>query len=258
MLQVDNLKVAYNGAAVINGVSLHINYDESVALIGPNGAGKTTIGRAIAGLVPYQGQIQLMMSGGTTSLKHLAAWAIARSGIVYISESTSIYESLSVACAVLSTARAAKSVMLTNLYAHFPFLRDRSEQRAGTLSGGQKKLLAIARGLFLIQCLKTLSLEHPGSVGAPLFPLLILDEPSHGLSPQALDTVRQALRDLNVAFLLIEQMARFALNICRRAYVLRNGVVVMSDFSEAVCENALLRSYLGLSADRASTLWTKS
>jgi branched-chain amino acid transport system ATP-binding protein len=257
MLHVEQLRVTYGATKVIDGVSLRIGPHESVALIGPNGAGKSTVGRAIAGLVRHEGHVKLNSSLDTIMLDNMPAWAIARRGIVYVPEVKSIYDSLSVdenlrvVNAAIKVPKQVFTDLLAEHYARLPILRNRSRQRAGTLSGGEKKLLAIARGLLLLRSLKASS-HHP------LFPLLILDEPSHGLAPQALDAVKDALADLNLSLLLIEQMSRFALDVCQRAYVLQHGTVVLDGPSQSIREDALLDHYLGISLNGSSALWNRS
>jgi branched-chain amino acid transport system ATP-binding protein len=255
MLQVEDLSIAYDGANVVKGVSFAIAKSDSVALLGPNGAGKTSIARAIAGLVPFSGEISINQGTTCTSLKGLPAWSIARSGIVYIPETNAVYESLSVrenltvAFAASSVQPAVARSLLVGIHERFPFLHQRPGQRAGTLSGGQKKLLAIARGLLVLRSLSA-------SPDPPQFQLLIVDEPSHGLSPQAMDVVREALSGLGVSLLLIEQMARFALDVCARGYVLRNGRIIASGDTQAFRRDTLMQSYLGPLAESSSSPWT--
>lgn len=250
MLLIENLRITYSGALAVNNVSLQIDHNDSVALLGPNGAGKTSIARAIAGLIRFDGDIRVEQGAARMNLNRVSAptWSLARSGIVYISETNAVFESLSVR-ENLIVVFAAHSVpsslardLLAGIYDQFPFLHERAEQRAGCLSGGQKKLLAIARGLLQLRTLSASSQQ-------PLFKLLIVDEPSRGLSPQALEGVREALSDLGGSLLLIEQMARFALDACKRGYVMRNGKIVLHGSSEALNGYALERSYLGPSLE---------
>ena len=245
MLQIKDLSITYDGARVVDRVSFTVDTDDSIALLGPNGSGKTSIARAIAGLVPFTGDVVVMDGVTAKSLKGLPPWSITRSGIVYISEGSSISESLSVrdtlavVFASCSTPLAIAQKLMSEIHERFPLVRERAHQVAGTLSGGQKKLLAIARGLLLLRTLK--ASKNPAH-----FPLLIIDEPTHGLSPKAVDDVREVLRGLiDVPLLLIEQTAAFALDVCPRGYILRNGVIVGNGTSQALGREALLQLYLG-------------
>jgi branched-chain amino acid transport system ATP-binding protein len=233
MLEVQDLDVRYGGVRALGQVSLTVEPGEIVALFGPNGAGKTTTLRAISGLVaPSAGSI----SWEGRRIDRVAPEEIVRRGIAHVPEGRQVFPELSVEENLLIGAYARRGRVksqLTSLYERFPILRERRNQPGGNLSGGEQQMLAIARAL----------------MGGPR--LVLLDEPSMGLAPRTVQQVFELLRTLNTqdgtALLLVEQNARMALGLARRAYLLETGSVVLSGTSEEVrASPAVARSYLGL------------
>jgi branched-chain amino acid transport system ATP-binding protein len=235
MLEVENLDVRYGGVRALRQVSLTVQPGEIVALLGANGAGKTTTLRAISGLVaPSAGSIQLE----GRRIDRLSPEEVVRLGIAHVPEGRQVFPELSVEENLLIGAyargkRGAIKALLTRLYERFPQLAARRRQPGGNLSGGEQQMLAIARAL----------------MGAPR--LVLLDEPSMGLAPRTVQQVFDLLRSLNeqdgTALLLVEQNARMALGLARRAYLLETGSVVLSGTAAEVrASPALTTSYLGL------------
>ncbi len=234
MLELKNVDASYDFLQILWGVSLYVEKGEFVALVGPNGAGKTTTLRTIAGLLtPKNGEI--LFNGQPIGGK--PAYAISRMGISYVSESLNLFTNMSVrenlllgAYAVNDTQKELKS--LEFVYSLFPRLKEREKQLAGTMSGGERKMLAIARGL--------MSDPH----------LLLVDEPSLGLAPHLTHDVFQALlelRDRGVTILLVEQNVNTTLEITDRAYILEHGRIVMEGPSREMKANEHVRNaYLGI------------
>ena len=234
MLELKNVDASYDFLQILWGVSLYVEKGEFVALVGPNGAGKTTTLRTIAGLLtPKNGEI--LFNGQPIGGK--PAYAISRMGISYVSESLNLFTNMSVrenlllgAYAVNDTQKELES--LEFVYSLFPRLKEREKQLAGTMSGGERKMLAIARGL--------MSDPH----------LLLVDEPSLGLAPHLTHDVFQALlelRDRGVTILLVEQNVNTTLEITDRAYILEHGRIVMEGPSREMKANEHVRNaYLGI------------
>ena len=234
MLKLDGLQVAFGGSRALDGASLEVGAGEFVAIVGPNGAGKTTLFRAISGTVPLQ--------SGTMSYDGRDLCAVAPSrrpalGIAHVPEGRQVFARMSVLenlemGAQTAAARAAWSQSQEEIYALFPRLKERREQAAGTLSGGEQQMLAIGRGL------------------ASLPRLLMLDEPSMGLAPaivdQIFDTVAQIHRTRGIAILLVEQRAAEALENCNRGYVLESGRIVLQGRHDELLRDARVKqAYLG-------------
>ncbi len=236
MLTVRSADAYYGNVQALRGVSLHVNEGEIVALIGANGAGKTTTLRTISGLLaPRRGSIAL----GDRSISGLRPEAVVRLGVSQVPENRRLFGSLSVRDNLLLGAyhltwrekRTNARSDLERIYSLFPVLRERSQQLAGTLSGGEQQMLAIGRAL----------MSRPR--------LLLLDEPSLGLAPRAVRTIFDAIprfRDQGLTVLLVEQNARAALQIADRAYVLETGRVVMEGSSQDLFnQKEVQRAYLG-------------
>ena len=233
MLEISNLHAGYGGNEVLHGVSLKVDKGEMVAIIGPNGAGKSTMLNCISGLIG--------VSGGAIKLEgrdvtNEAAFRISRSGLLQVPEGRQILGDLTVLenlqLGVTALGGRKPSHDLARIYKLFPILNERNQQRAGSLSGGQQQMLAIGRAL----------------MGAPR--LLLLDEPSLGLSPLLAKTVFAALRELNrddgLTILLVEQNARAALRLTKHAYVLEQGRIVHEGASADLAKDPdVISHYLG-------------
>lgn len=232
MLEIKDLEVKYSGIHALRGVSLNVAEGETVALIGPNGAGKSSLLNAVSGIVKA--------SAGTISFdgKNIAnttAWSVANRGLLQIPEGRQVFGEMSVLENLLlgETALSGRAVTyaLDDIYGVFPILQERKAQMAGSLSGGQQQMLAIARGL----------------MGAPR--MLLLDEPSLGLAPVIIAQVFDALKGLKksgLTILLVEQNANQALAVSDRAYVLEQGNIVHSGASEDLARDPdIAAHYLG-------------
>jgi branched-chain amino acid transport system ATP-binding protein len=238
MLRVSGLEVVYHSVArVVTGVSLQVPDGAIVALLGPNGAGKTTVLRAITGLLPIhdgritKGTIEL----GATRLDGLAPERIVRHGLVQVMEGRRIFIELTVEENLLAGTYGRSDdwrADLEAMYRQFPRLAERRRQTAGLLSGGEQQMLAIGRAL----------LARPK--------VLLLDEPSLGLSPRLTEEVGQligAIRDRGVSVLLVEQNAQMALSLARHGYILENGKVVLDGTAAELREDPDVREfYLGM------------
>jgi branched-chain amino acid transport system ATP-binding protein len=237
-LEVADLSVAYGQRRALESVSLTVGPGEIVTLLGANGSGKSTTLRAISGLVrPAAGGIRY----GGRDLTRLPADAIVGTGIGHVPEGRDVFPEFSVLENLLVGAHTVASrdvpARLETAYAMFPVLRERSRQRAGTLSGGEQQMLAIARAL----------MTRPS--------LLLLDEPSLGLAPRLVREIFGVIRRVNadgVAVLLVEQNARAALVLAARGYVLETGRVVAAGRSADLAVDPRIRAaYLGLAAGAA-------
>ena len=226
------MAVAYDGIPILRDVSLEVGRGEAVGVIGPNGAGKTTLLRTIASLVrPQAGSV----SWDSLRLDLLSAHQVARRGVVYIPAERELFPQMTVLENLQLGSYPHPSgypVRLAFIFDLFPRLAERRHQRAGTLSGGEQQMLAIARGVMM----------QPK--------LLLLDEPSTGLAPLLVaELYRQLgrLRDEGLTVLLAEQQVPRALEFCRRLYVLENGQVVLAGSPDDLLKNpALKRAYLGI------------
>ena len=233
LLRVAGLRAGYGKVQALHGIDFEIFPGEVVAILGANGAGKSTTFRAISGLMkPFAGEIRFRgeQVGGRP------ADAILRAGIAHCPEERHVWREMTVEENLRLGAYACRGAReverrLAPVMDRFPRLRERRRQWAGTLSGGEQQMLAIGRAL----------------VSAPR--LLLLDEPSLGLSPLMVAEVMQcvrALRDAGVAVLLVEQNVHHALDVVSRAYVFETGRIVAADAAVALRGNAdLLRAYLG-------------
>lgn len=234
MLELKNINAGYDFLQVLWDVSLHIDKGEMVALIGPNGAGKSTTLRTIAGLItPKSGNILFLDKAITGEPAH----TISRMGISYVSEKLNLFTGMSVQENLLLGAYAIrdKKVQLETLdyiFELFPRLEERKDQLAGTMSGGERKMLAIARGM----------MSKPQ--------LMLVDEPSLGLQPNLTSSVFSALRQLRdrgVTVLIVEQNVNATLSFTDRAYVLEQGKVVMEGPSlEIKADKHVRNAYLGI------------
>ncbi len=234
MLRLDGIEVAYGELEAVRGVSLEVREGELVAVIGSNGAGKTTALRAVSGLLPLRGG-RITLEGDRIDGR--PPRAIVERGVGHVPEGRQLFPSLTVLenlemGARTRRARAARAESLRQVFELFPRLEERKHQAAGTLSGGEQQMVAIGRGL--------MSLPR----------LLMLDEPSLGLSPLLVTAVFQTIAEINrrgTAILLVEQNVFRALALCHRGYVLENGEIVMAGAGcDLVRNEELRRAYLGL------------
>jgi branched-chain amino acid transport system ATP-binding protein len=235
MLQIRNLTVNYGAISAVRGIDLDIARGEIVALIGANGAGKTTVARAIAGLLPYQGDIVY----GGQRLKPNSAERNLSCGLAMVPEGRGILSSMTVEENLLMGTyarpdRAQATEDLREIQSRFPILAERKSSMAGLLSGGEQQMLAIARAL----------LSKPK--------LLLLDEPSLGLAPKMTEFVFEMvarLRDEGLTVLLVEQKARQALKIASRAYLMETGTILASGPAQDLIEDPVLsKAFLGAEA----------
>jgi branched-chain amino acid transport system ATP-binding protein len=234
VLEVKDLRVHYGTVEAVKGVSFEISERAIVSLIGANGAGKTTCLRALTGLVkPSGGEVRFE----NTSLIGLAPHQIVRLGIAHVPEGRRLFPKMTVLenlrmGAYLRTKRTEMASTLGMIYEHFPILRERGRQRAGSLSGGEQQMLAIARAL----------MNRPR--------LLLLDEPSMGLSPIMTAEIGKIIRQINaqdVSIILVEQNALLALTLARYGYVLETGLVVMQgNARELLQDEGVKKAYLGI------------
>jgi len=234
MLELTDLESGYELLQVLWGVSLHVDEGEFVAILGPNGAGKTTTLRTIAGHVkPIHGTVRFRGE----SIGGASAHVVSRSGLGYVSETLNLFPAMSIYENLLVGAysvkeRAAIAATTDLVFQLFPRLLERRDQLAGTLSGGERKMLAIGRGL----------MASPS--------LLLVDEPSLGLAPMAtLATFEalKALRERGVTILLVEQNVNTTLHLVDRAYVLEQGVVVLEGTGQQLLgDSHVQEAYLGI------------
>ena len=233
-LAVEDLVAGYRGAPVLDGVSILVRPGTITAVLGANGAGKTTLLRTITGLVrPRQGRV--LVDG--VNLARRPPEAVARAGVAHVPEGQGVIAELTVEenlrlGGLLRSSRAARSAALAECYQRFGVLAERRRRPAGTLSGGERQILVIARAL----------------MAAPR--VLLLDEPSLGLAPrivaQVMELVRQLRDEASLTVLLVEQNARSALSIADRGVVLNLGkVVAESGAAELLTDVGLRRHYLG-------------
>jgi branched-chain amino acid transport system ATP-binding protein len=231
LLQVTGLTAGYGKIAVLHGIDMTIRTGEAVALLGPNGAGKTTLLRAISGLLPCTGQVRF----DGKDIAGLSPRDIARRGLVHVIEGHRVFTQLSVADNMLlagyDLARGERSARVEEALDHFPEIAAKRSDRAGSLSGGQQQMLAVAQGL----------VRRPK--------LLMLDEPSAGLSPVLVDrvlAVAARLRTQGTAILLVEQLIEKALRLVDRVYATARGQIVMEAAGdEADLPHRLERAYFG-------------
>lgn len=235
VLRVAGLKVAYGGIQAVKGADLEIRAGELVTLIGANGAGKTTTLKAITGTQAWAGEIHYM--GAPT--KGLAAYELLARGLAMVPEGRGVFARMTVTENLQMGAflrRDADGIKrdIDEMFSIFPRLKERAKQLAGTLSGGEQQMLAMARAL----------MSQPK--------LLLLDEPSMGLSPIMVEKVFEVIRSVSqrkVPMLLVEQNARLALEAADRGYVMESGVVTLSGDARSLLDNPKVReAYLGEAA----------
>jgi len=233
MLKIDNLEVAYGNIKAIKGISLEVNQGEIVTLIGSNGAGKSTTLRAISGILkPKSGSITF----NGERIDGVEGHDIVAKGICQSPEGRRIFPKMSVdenldLGAFLRNDKDGIAADRERVLELFPRLRERIDQKAGTMSGGEQQMLAVGRAL----------------MGAPK--LLLLDEPSMGLAPVLVDMIFETIEKINkqgTTILLVEQNALAALNVADRAYVLESGSIKMSGKAkELISNDEVTKAYLG-------------
>ena len=233
MLEVKDLEVYYGMIQAIKGISFEVNQGEVIALIGANGAGKTTTLHTITGLLsPKKGSV--MFEG--TDITKVPAHKIVSMGMAHVPEGRRVFAELSVYENLKMGAYTRKDKQEINnslemVYERFPRLKERTRQLAGTLSGGEQQMLAMGRAL----------MANPR--------ILLLDEPSMGLSPLLVSEIFDIIQEINkqgVTILLVEQNAKKALSIANRAYVLETGRIVKENDAQALLhDEAIKKAYLG-------------
>ena len=234
LLEIRNLQVKYGDAPAVWDASLVINAGRIVSVVGPNGAGKSTLINAIAGLLrPSRGEI--LIEGSDTS--RIPGYRVCDHGIAIVPEGRRLFTQMSVLDnlelgSYRSAAHGSRQETLEEVYSLFPVLKERRNQISGSMSGGQQQMVAIARAL----------MARPR--------LLLMDEPSLGLSPALVDDMFRIIRTINargVAVLLVEQNITKALEIAHHAYVIEDGRIVTSGDPEALLSNSRIReAYLGI------------
>ena len=233
LLKITGLQVAYGGIKAVKGVDLHVNEGELVTLIGSNGAGKTTTMKAITGtLPPAAGDIEYLGK----SIKGKGAWDLVKDGLAMVPEGRGVFSRMTIIenlqmGAYIRNDKAEIAADMEKMFTIFPRLRERKDQLAGTMSGGEQQMLAMGRAL----------MSRPK--------VLLLDEPSMGLSPIMVDKIFEVVRDVavqGVTILLVEQNASRALGIADRGYVMESGIVTMNgDAKELLNDPRVKAAYLG-------------
>lgn len=233
MLEVKNLHVYYGAIHALKGINFHVDKGEIVALIGANGAGKSTTLSTISGLLqPREGSV--VFQGEDITL--IPAEQTVQKGIVQVPEGRKIFATLTVMenlemGAYTQRDKALFKKDLENVFTLFPRLKERQNQLGGTFSGGEQQMLAIARAL----------MSHPS--------MLLLDEPSMGLSPILVEQIFEIIQNINqqgTSVLLVEQNAQMALSIADRAYVLETGEITLEGSAQDVLHNpSVIEAYLG-------------
>ena len=229
LLEVKGLEVHYGGIRAVKGIDVEVEKGELVCLIGANGAGKTTTLKAICRLIPSASRT---ITYDSSDISHAAVHELPRKGLVMVPEGRGIFPQLTVEENLAMGAYARGGIGSTEKqYATFPRLKERRTQVAGTLSGGEQQMLAIARAL----------------MGEPK--LLLLDEPSMGLAPMMVTRIFEVVRDIasrGVTILLVEQNALLALEISHRGYVMETGEITLSGPARDLLNNPKVReAYLG-------------
>jgi branched-chain amino acid transport system ATP-binding protein len=233
LLQVSGLKVAYGGIQAVKGVDFEVRAGELVTLIGSNGAGKTTTMKAITGLQPIKdGDIQYL----GRSIRGRGAWDLVKEGLAMVPEGRGVFTRMTITenlqmGAHIRTDRAEIANDLDKVFGIFPRLKERRDQLAGTMSGGEQQMLAMGRAL----------MSRPR--------VLLLDEPSMGLSPIMVDKIFEVVREVyaqGVTVLLVEQNASRALQIADRGYVMESGLITMAGEAKQMLSDPKVRAaYLG-------------
>lgn len=233
LLKISGLEVAYGGIKAVKGVDLQVAEGELVTLIGSNGAGKTSTLKAITGSLPMvEGDIEYLGK----SIRGKGAWDLVKDGLAMVPEGRGVFARMTISenlqmGAYVRTDKAGVAEDTEKMFATFPRLRERKDQLAGTLSGGEQQMLAMGRAL----------MSRPR--------LLLLDEPSMGLSPLMVDKIFEVIKEVSgrgMTILLVEQNASRALGIADRAYVMESGLVSMKGPARELLSDPKVRAaYLG-------------
>ncbi|MEC3764663.1 MULTISPECIES: ABC transporter ATP-binding protein [Cupriavidus] len=233
VLKISGLKVAYGGIQAVKGIDLEIRDGELVTLIGANGAGKTTTMKAITGLQGWVGgDVEYMGK----SIKGVPSYALLKQGLAMVPEGRGVFARMTITenlqmGAYTRNDEAGIKADVERMFGIFPRLKERANQLAGTMSGGEQQMLAMARAL----------MSQPK--------VLLLDEPSMGLSPIMVEKIFEVVRDISaqgVTVLLVEQNARLALQAAHRGYVMESGLITMSgDASQMLDDPKVRAAYLG-------------
>ena len=233
LLKVTGLKVAYGGIQAVKGIDFEVHEGELVTLIGSNGAGKTTTMKAITGLLPInEGDIEYLGH----SIRGKGAWDMVKQGLAMVPEGRGVFTRMTIIenlqmGAHIRNDKPEVALDMDKVFTIFPRLKERKDQLAGTMSGGEQQMLAMGRAL----------MSRPK--------VLLLDEPSMGLSPIMVDKIFEVVREVyaqGVTVLLVEQNASRALQIADRAYVMESGVITMSgDAKQMLSDPKVRAAYLG-------------
>jgi branched-chain amino acid transport system ATP-binding protein len=233
LLKVSGLKVAYGGIKAVKGIDLEVREGELISLIGSNGAGKTTTMKAVTGSLGFEGgDIEYLGK----SIKGKGAWDLVKQGLAMVPEGRGVFTRMTITenlqmGAYIRTDKAGIAEDIERMFGIFPRLRERKDQLAGTMSGGEQQMLAMARAL----------MSQPK--------VLLLDEPSMGLSPIMVDKIFEVVRDVSaqgVTILLVEQNAQRALQIADRGYVMDSGEITMTGSGKDLLTDPKVReAYLG-------------
>jgi branched-chain amino acid transport system ATP-binding protein len=232
MLSVEDVRVAYGGVQAVRGLSLEVRAGQVVGLVGANGAGKTSVLNAITGLVPRTGSVSFE---GKDFARFKTA-DIVRHGVIQVAQGRQLFPDMTVVenleLGAFLQAPSDMHDMLEKMFVRFPVLRNRSAQRAGTLSGGEQQMLAMARAL----------------MGRPK--VLLVDEPCLGLSPKMVGILGELIRQINgegISVLVVEQNTAFVFGLAHYAYVIENGQVVLDGEPARLQRDDRVRSaYLGI------------
>lgn len=233
LLKITGLKVAYGGIQAVKGVDLHVNEGELVTLIGSNGAGKTTTMKAITGTLPMvDGDIEYLGK----SIRGKGAWDMVKEGLAMVPEGRGVFTRMTITenlqmGAYIRSDKAGIAEDIEKMFTIFPRLRERKDQLAGTMSGGEQQMLAMGRAL----------MSRPK--------VLMLDEPSMGLSPIMVDKIFEVVKDVysqGMTVVLVEQNASRALAMANRGYVMDSGLITMSGPGQELLADPRVRAaYLG-------------
>jgi branched-chain amino acid transport system ATP-binding protein len=233
LLKVTGLKVAYGGIKAVKGVDFEVREGELVTLIGSNGAGKTTTMKAITGTLPMaDGDIEYLGK----SIRGKGAWDLVKDGLAMVPEGRGVFARMTITenlqmGAYIRNDKAEIAADIEKMFEIFPRLRERKDQLAGTMSGGEQQMLAMGRGL----------MSRPK--------VLLLDEPSMGLSPIMVDKIFEVIKEVSergVTVVLVEQNASRALGIADRGYVMESGIVTMNGEAKQLLDDPRVRAaYLG-------------